>query len=239
MGLFVGVLATLGLLLHPAAAEEFWKEKPSSEWTQDEVLALLTDSPWAKQVTILHPTGRLVEFVSEEERSYVTGQGKPRFRSTVKKGQTRPELVEADYTVRWNSAPMVQRAWERLPHVAPQAIVDLYAPPPELSARYSALTVQVTRPPSAPAIHLFHGLSDGELLQAATLRTDQEEQVKPVAVFRHGVGAGEGVLFLFPRSANRMANEAAAAKWFEFVFLGRGGEKLKAKFDLLVPPLRP
>jgi hypothetical protein len=33
-------------------ASDFWKTKDSSQWTNEEVAKLLTDSPWAKQITV-------------------------------------------------------------------------------------------------------------------------------------------------------------------------------------------
>ena len=36
-----------------ATGEQPWKDKPLSDWTEDEAKEVLTDSPWAKTV---HPT---------------------------------------------------------------------------------------------------------------------------------------------------------------------------------------
>lgn len=42
-----GALGAVALL-----ASDFWKSKDSSQWTNEEVVKLLTDSPWAKQITV-------------------------------------------------------------------------------------------------------------------------------------------------------------------------------------------
>src|ERR1700680_1092417 len=33
-------------------ASDFWKTKDYTQWTSDEVAKVLTDSPWAKQITV-------------------------------------------------------------------------------------------------------------------------------------------------------------------------------------------
>jgi hypothetical protein len=45
----------LGLL--PLAGEDFWKAKPYTEWNEKEVQRLLTNSPWAKEVSAAMPGG--------------------------------------------------------------------------------------------------------------------------------------------------------------------------------------
>src|SRR5450755_2505064 len=42
-----GSLLTVALL-----ASDFWKTKDYTQWTSDEVAKVLTDSPWAKQISV-------------------------------------------------------------------------------------------------------------------------------------------------------------------------------------------
>lgn len=219
-------LAAVGLLVSPAWADDFWREKPPAQWTQEEALAVLTDSPWAKEVTIWHATGRLLQAVSREERSYITGHGKPKLRSIVTRVQTEPERLAARYAVRWNSARIVQQAWERLRQVAPQVMVELHALPPELTPEHCVVTVRVVEPPRPPATHLFQGLPESELVERAKLQSDQKLAFKPVRVLRHGLGAGAALSFFFPRRPNLPPH----TQWAEFVFNRARGETLKAKF---------
>ncbi|MBL8241429.1 MAG: hypothetical protein JNM66_28650 [Bryobacterales bacterium] len=41
----------------PAFAEDFWKGKPFTEWTEKEIRRMLTNSPWAKEVAASMPGG--------------------------------------------------------------------------------------------------------------------------------------------------------------------------------------
>ena len=41
----------------PLLAEDFWKTKPYTEWNEKELKKLLTNSPWAKEVTAVLPGG--------------------------------------------------------------------------------------------------------------------------------------------------------------------------------------
>lgn len=38
-------------------AEDFWKTKPYTEWTEKEIKRVLTNSPWAKEVSAPMPGG--------------------------------------------------------------------------------------------------------------------------------------------------------------------------------------
>ena len=223
--------AALALAANSVCAADFWLTKPPEQWSLEEALSLLTDSPWAKQVIVSHPTGRLLESKSQETRTYVTGQGKPRYRSVVTKGQSQVEYVEARYTVRWSSARVLKQASHRLREVAPQATADLYAPPPGQGPESVVVTVHVSQPPAAPMAHLFQGLPEEALLDGAELRTDRKEIVKPAGVIRHGLGAGESVSFYFPREQAAFPAPATDSGRLEFVFRGREGVVLKARFD--------
>ena len=46
---FVGVVTTA------AAAVDFWNAKPYTEWSQKEVETVLTDSPWARKISVVVP----------------------------------------------------------------------------------------------------------------------------------------------------------------------------------------
>src|ERR1700721_2851126 len=53
-------LSLAGLLIAAAAlGEDFWVKKDYMQWTDDEVKTLLTNSPWAKDLTIAIPPGAL------------------------------------------------------------------------------------------------------------------------------------------------------------------------------------
>ncbi|MBI2955934.1 MAG: hypothetical protein HYY26_01345 [Acidobacteria bacterium] len=252
-------VATL-LALPTLAAEENWKKKPPAEWTQEEVLAFLDDSPWAERVEVMQLTGRLLAVYGDDLREVRTvyqeeGAPTPRpLRDEPKRVE--PELVRAVYAVRWSSAAIVQQALARLRELSP-VLYDLQGPAPDLPTDTIVLTVRVVKPPAEmmteslahqpilrdendrpienPPPHvsdLFAGLSDDELRARAQLHTAKKIALPPARVLRHGVGAGEGISFFFPRSSQSAAALAPDTAWAEFAFTGRRGDKLKARFKL-------
>ena len=48
-------LLSLGMVL-TVTAENFWESKPFTEWKRDETMKMLTDSPWARTVSVLAGT---------------------------------------------------------------------------------------------------------------------------------------------------------------------------------------
>ena len=52
--LFLALLLAVSALL----AEELWQAKPPTEWTQEEAVEVLNDSPWAHQVRLWQFSGR-------------------------------------------------------------------------------------------------------------------------------------------------------------------------------------
>ncbi len=107
-----------GLLLAaaPALAGGFWNKKPFPEWSREQVLELLTRSPWAESETVLF------DFREAGPRRQVTwkdlgipgsGQG-PVISSGSPVGGIGPpktkDKIEAQINVRWSSALPVRQA---------------------------------------------------------------------------------------------------------------------------------
>ena len=195
-------------------------------------MAVLTDSPWAKEVVVSYFSGRLVEEVKREERLYVGGRGKGTIRTATTRVHRQPELAEARYMVWWSSAAIVQQARQRLRQVAPRAVTEFHAPPPVLSLEEYVLTVRVVRPPAQPTNHLFQGLGEGELIEGAELRTNRKLTFKPTRVVRDGLGAGTSLSFFFPRQQGTQSTLPAGTEWAEFMFKGKQGHALKVRFNL-------
>jgi len=156
-------VAALGLALTASwalAAGEAWESKPASAWTQEEAVKLLTKSPWAKEVTYWHATGRQVANMPDGSRVVVVDASgrqvatvSPPPPSPENPSQRHepiailPELVDAVYVVRWSSAKAVQEALERLQETSP-ALAEMHAPSSEISAEHYVLTARVAKPPS-------------------------------------------------------------------------------------------
>ncbi|MFQ5723244.1 MAG: hypothetical protein ACE5G6_02035, partial [Terriglobia bacterium] len=151
-----GAVLTLSALLAGAVwAAEPWESKPPGEWTQEEALQVLTDSPWGKQVTFLQQTGRLLAVFQDELRErkavYQEGPNLPRRVFSERPDRIEPELVEAEYGVRWSSAAVVQQALARLKETA-SVLAEAQAPPPELSPEHYIITARVVKPPAQSGI---------------------------------------------------------------------------------------
>ncbi|MGH9787260.1 MAG: hypothetical protein ACRD4U_00980 [Candidatus Acidiferrales bacterium] len=271
------LLAVACALLAPplvGLAGEAWESKPASAWTQEEAVELLTKSPWAKQVTYWHASGRLVATMPDGSRVVVVDETGRQLATVGPPPPTPenptqahapipvlPELVDAEYALRWSSAKAVQDALGRLQEVSP-AVGEMQAAPPELSSEHYVLTARVAKPPSEtpteggfrrpveiPQVNtdperplerqpppkipdLFAGLGEEELKARATLVTARKLQVKPARAVRHGLGTGEGISFFFPREVNGASTLPPGTAWAEFVFEGRKGDKLKARFKM-------
>src|SRR3989442_6476924 len=53
------ILLVAGLLVSTTVhADDFWKRKPASEWTVEEALKVLQDSPWARKQVVAAPRPR-------------------------------------------------------------------------------------------------------------------------------------------------------------------------------------
>lgn len=250
------LLAALLLLLSVAQAQESWEQKPSAEWTQEEALAVLNDSPWAQQVHLWQFSGRLLGVMPGGAKVvYQEAPNLPPRVYSVQPITLEPERVRAIYGVRWSSATIVQQALERLRTVAP-VLREMQAPPPELSADHYVLTARVVKPPAEsgherfaramvydqsgrpmrdepPRVpDLFAGLSEEEVRDRTELRTSRKLRLRPERVLRHGLGTSEGVSFFFPRRYNGQPVLPKNTKWVEFSFRSEKGDKLKARFNL-------
>lgn len=216
----------------PVQSQDLWNEKPVEQWSQEEALALLTDSPWAQEISVRHFTGRFLEGKIRKERRYVSAHGRPKIPVATEQAYREPELADATYRVCWGSAEIVQRGRVRLAQVAPQAVVELHPAPPEALPTEDVLTVQVVRPPPQPHGHLFQGLSEKQLLAGAELRAGQDLGVKPARVLSYGTGVGAGLAFFFPRQRGTESILPPGTDWAEFVFVGERGNTLKVRFPL-------
>jgi hypothetical protein len=101
-------------------------------------------------------------------------------------------------------------------------------PPPPYLPRAGCTPPVPSPPPAVPDV--FAGLNPDELRARAELRTAKKLRLKPDRAVRHGLGAGEGVSFFFPRRQDGQETLPPGTDWAEFVFAG-GGE-LKVKFKL-------
>ncbi|MFQ5816961.1 MAG: hypothetical protein ACE5H2_03260 [Terriglobia bacterium] len=237
-------------------AAEGWQSRPASAWTQEEALAVLSDSPWAQRVTLLQLSGRTLARLPDGSKViYRESPELPPRIFSVELADFEPEQVDAVYAVRWSSAATVQQAFDRLEELA-SVLAGLQARSPELSADHYVLTARVVKPPVESAIDrmargtvvdemgrpirdlppqvadIFAGLSEEEVRARAELRSNRGLRLKPDRILRHGVGAGEGISFFFPRRHKGRASLPAGTAWAELRFRGKKGDTLKVRFPL-------
>ena len=204
------VLVGLAALLAPVAAlawgDDFWKQKPPGEWTREEALELLQDSPWAREEFIVHPPlrGQITVGTTIGLGKCPPGSQTPcthpatRLPDDLPGAPSRGGFLTTGYLVRWESATPVAQAFARLEELGERASAQFQAPPPRLPEDRYVITVKTTRPP-ASGPDLFDGLGEEELKASARLKSGQV-MVAPLEVERTGVGASAAVHFFFPRT---------------------------------------
>ena len=139
----LAVVSTAGIL----RAEEFWKDKPRSEWTLKETLKLLQDSPWArKEVRRLLHQGAGQDAVADRSGTPCDPDGmdasvncrRPRVMvpGDPSQGQ-RVEFPGGDdivFLVRWESSAPIEDAFARLAELGERATAQYLSMPPRLPA---------------------------------------------------------------------------------------------------------
>ncbi|MGH9804504.1 MAG: hypothetical protein ACRD4D_04970 [Candidatus Acidiferrales bacterium] len=251
-----GLLLAVALAPPAAGADQSWRNKPPAQWSQEEALEVLSESPWARTVEVYQPSGRKMGVYQTGER--VVLQDTPTSPERLYQPppiRTELELLLAVYAVRWGSASIIQQALERLEEQS-STLAEAQAPPPELSPGHYVLTARVVQPPAESALDrlgratvrdehgrmveqlsavgrdFFAGLSEEALRQAASLQISKGLALKPERAVRYGLGTGEGISFFFPRLSGGRPTIPANTDSVEFQFRSESGITLKAKFKL-------
>jgi hypothetical protein len=248
-------------VLAPAAgflrADEFWKEKPRSEWSLKQTLKLLTDSPWARQeIRAVARPESLPDAAFDNTKRHcdpdaLNANGdclQTRIRTPEDSSRNpRVEFSNGNYVVflvRWESCAPVEDAFSRLAELGERATAEYVSAPLRLPADRYVVTLKTLG--KAPTIGYFAGSvppdSFGPVGNGATgprARLIVEKHVVAAAESeRSGLGAAEAVRFFFPRSvdgAPLIPVGRASRVTFEF----RGGRfTVKTHFDLTPATLR-
>ncbi len=183
------------------AADSSWKNKPVANWTQDDARQILTDSPWARNVTAML-TRRLNE---DEIRENSGNMGQPHgigydgvgdkpvrpkldLPTILTKVYTPPPPESLQVLVRWENALPVRTAELKLGEAGPPTLeADGY--------RVAVYGIPGPLPKGDPQ------KLGAPFKQAAALSREGKKDVKPsrVEVFQRDDGLF--VVFLFPLSA--------------------------------------
>jgi hypothetical protein len=180
-------------------AGEFWETKPPSEWSERQVYALLTDSPWAHQAKVTLALEKPYEHGPPTWKELkVPGSGPGRPEQPVGSpvggiGAPKPKVPrEAQLLIRWSSASPVREALVR--YKAGQSTAPAVSEEPEKFYMIEILGV--------PAIVAFSGIQvlQDELYRSAGLLTKSGRTIRPESVYATPQGEFLGIWIRFPKT---------------------------------------
>ena len=192
------LLANLALLLAmatPAMGQEFWEKRPYTEWSKEQCLKLLHDSPWAKTFTITY--GKVDQF------------GQPT------KGEARQTEQKIFYYAQLRSALPVRQAVVRLAQIQNRydkmSVADRRdfdaSTARFLGAQYDTIIVHVDYETDVEFFDrdlaaYWQGRTPGEAINDSVyLTTSQGTRVTPKD-FKVQHGAARAFEYTFPREVN-------------------------------------
>jgi hypothetical protein len=215
--LFFALIPAAGLL----HADDFWKNKPRSEWTLKQTLKLLQDSPWARQEPLVmpleapgsglvyDPNGIRCDPASMDRHGNCITSGA---RSPAGSSRSRPGDISNEnpviYLVRWESSAPIEDAFARLAELGEKATAQYLASPPRLPADRYVVTLKALeraapvgqRPGPMPA-DPFGSIENDESGPRARLVVG-DRAVPASETERSGIGAADAVYFFFPRTVD-------------------------------------
>jgi hypothetical protein len=225
----------LALIALAARADDFWKRKPPQEWTADEAVQVLRNSPWAKQESVSAARVNCDPDVYGEDEDCRD----PRFRMPRdperRRGLPPSEFNTATYLVRWESAREVAAAFARLDALGERALMTFQSPPPRLPADRYVITMNVVQPPKGGG-DPFARRENSKEKNPVRLKTSRGTFV-PAEAEHTGVGANEAMHFFFARAQDGKPILDPAGDSAEFVFEGKR-LTVKTKFSLDAESLR-
>jgi hypothetical protein len=228
------ILLCLGGLIvaSVALAEDFWVKKEYMQWSDDEVKKILTDSPWAKDITISAPMAALgggapARAAAESDSSDVeSGGGGRRGRGGrgggglgADGGGGREALVTL--TISWRSAQPLRKAIVRSRLGAAAAV------PPEAEqlvknddANY---VIFVTGVPAGMA----RALQNPALLEKSTIRAGKKPPIVAKSMDVQAHQRSVDVIYVFPKTPSIAEDDKDVE-----VVLKLGQIEAKKKFNL-------
>ena len=236
------VILVLGIL-PIARGDDFWKHKPSAEWTPAEALKVVRRSPWAK-------VGIVVFLRRDAEAAYSVPTGtrhcdadaidpngncmqKGRVEAPIESSQqsdAAPRLTpSAAFLVRWESAGAVTQAFARLAELGQHSVAAFQAQAPRVPADRYVITVKLEQPGRA-GFDPFAVTPTGKPALHATLKT-RRGTVAPLETEFTGTGANSSVHFFFPRTVNGASLLGSGRDSAEFSLHGIGFA-VRSKFTL-------
>jgi len=211
--------------LIPAAgflqADEFWKNKPRSEWSLKQTMKLLEDSPWARQEVRAMPKSESEpEVVYDSSGRSCDPDGMDASRKCIaphvlpSAGSSQSHQVEVSsgngviFLIRWESCALVEDAFAHLAELGEKATAEYLSAPTRLPADRYVVTLKalqksapVGQPPGSMSLDPIGSLENDAAGPRARLLVGN--LVIPASeTERSGVGAAEAVHFFFPRAVD-------------------------------------
>ncbi len=244
-------VATVCVLLAAALAaraDDFWKHKPPREWTVQESLQILQNSPWARQQMVATAPAakdadmRVSTGAANCTPDAVDANGnclEHRIQLPRDPSQS-PEITFSNFTyavylMRWESGAPVAAAFQRLEELGERAGAAYQSPPPRRPADRYVVTIKVLRP-AGNVVDPFAERADSKEKQRVRLKTSRGT-FAPLESERSGVGATAAVHFFFPRQQDGQPILNTKGDTAEFFFEG-AKVSVKCRFSLDADSLR-
>jgi hypothetical protein len=225
MGRRISLLCLAGLLAAGVAlGEDFWEKREYMQWTDSEVKKLLTDSPWAKDVSVTAPMaalGRGQRAVETNTDAESTGGGGRRGRGGGGGGGAAPSEAIVTINVSFRSALPMRKALVRSRLGAGATV------PPDalelLNKDQGEYVIVVSGVPAAMA----RAIQDPALLEKSTIRAGKKSPVVAAALNVQPRTQTVDVVYIFPKSPAITADDKDVE-----VMLKVGPIEAKRKFNL-------
>jgi len=196
-------LGLAGLLIAGIAlGEDFWVKKEYTQWTEEEIKKVMTNSPWAKDVTVNAPPGTLGPGQRGPQNSNVdvesgAGGGRGRGRGARGGGDTEgggPADVLLSLNMSWRSALPLRKAIVKsrlggsseVPSEAQQMMTKEQA---EYVVVVSGLPARIARQ-----------IQDSARLNTSTLKAGKKAPITPKAVDFQARTQTVDIFFIFPKT---------------------------------------
>jgi len=237
-------IVTLFLGLSPfARGNDFWKQKPPTQWSHAEALRLVRHSPWAKvevvvflrgenQASFSIPTGTQhcdPDAIDQNGKCLQKMKLGPPVDSSQSTNGAPTLSPSTAFLVRWESAVPVNQAFARLEELGEHALVTFEAQAPRRPADRYVITVKLDQP-GFVGFEPFAVTPAGSPDLRATLKT-RRGTAAPLEIEFTGTGTSSSVHFFFPRTIQGAPLLSPGFDTAEFALRG-AGFSVHSKFRL-------
>lgn len=191
------------VLLVPLAAAPFWETKKPADWSDEQVYALLTDSPWSKQTQVEltlekpnqagAPTWKELKIPGDGPAAPDHPIGSP----VGGIGAGKPKVPrDAKLLIRWSSSQPVKEALARYKS-GQNAAAPAFKDQPDSAGSFYVIEVL-----GVPAIAGFAGIQvlQDELYHSSGLITRNGRIIRPESVYATPQGEVLGITIRFPKT---------------------------------------